>query len=68
MTTICDTSGKQALSRDEAGRQLRRLEVDESDPERALLNIYRCRDCGRWHVGHKYGSVRRHPGTAVADH
>ena len=59
MTTICDTSGKQALSRDEATRQLRRLQDDAADPEAHLLNIYRCRECRRWHVGHKNSSVRR---------
>ena len=26
--------------------------VAESDPERELLNVYRCPDCGDWHVGH----------------
>ncbi len=66
MTTICDMSGKQALSRDEAKRQLRRLEADAADPEAHLLNIYRCRHCARWHVGHKHSAVRRNAGMAVA--
>ena len=46
-------SGKIPHARDEAMRHMVDLLTGESDPQNAQgLNVYRCRACHRWHVGH----------------
>ena len=42
---------KVRLSKDEAKRTAERLKQWDDDPK-APLGVYRCADCGRWHVGH----------------
>lgn len=54
------------MSRDEAQRTLRRLKAEEQDTEAHLLNIYRCRHCHRWHVGHSHSGTPRLVGTPIA--
>lgn len=50
----CAVTRKISYARSEARKaaeQLQRMEAVEGEPE-APLNIYKCRACGRWHVGH----------------
>lgn len=57
---ICSTTGKDSLSRSDAVDRVRRLvETDKKDPEIDKLRAYRCRHCNRWHIGHRFSSVRR---------
>lgn len=41
--------------RQEAERALRRMKPRAQ----GVLNVYRCRNCGGWHVGHAPGFVQR---------
>lgn len=58
---ICDVTGKQSHSRDEARRKVREI----ADPTNRLadraedLEIYRCEYCGRWHLGHGHNTIKR---------
>jgi hypothetical protein len=57
---VCESSGKQGLSRDEAKRRVKQLGEEWGEQAEAdTLRAYRCRDCQRWHVGHQFSSVRR---------
>lgn len=49
----CGAKGKLAYSKADAQRALRQLQTTADDPHADALNIYRCQDCGRWHVGHR---------------
>lgn len=47
---------KVSYSRDEAKRTAEHLKQWDDDPK-APLGVYRCDECGRWHVGHnKYAA------------
>lgn len=60
---ICEHTGKQCHSKSDAQRALRVLQTDRWSDHPELLNIYRCRWCGRWHVGHQGHPIPRNPNS-----
>ena len=51
MNTICEMTGKMAMTRSDALRKVKELAA--TDPDGGLLNAYRCAHCNRHHVGHR---------------
>jgi hypothetical protein len=52
MKRYCKTTGKRSLSKAHA------LRVHAATGQRADVNVYRCRACGYWHLGHSRSGWR----------
>ena len=64
--TGCGERGKIPMTKGDAERKVREWLAIERDSTNAQgLNAYRCRDCGRWHIGHSATKAGAHTGGSV---